>query len=356
MKTIPRVAGVRLISLLALGLAIFATVAYFAGNATPCARAASGQCPASDQRTVARGLIVNNDSQTVANSGYMQVKGSTDANLLYTDATNNRVGIGTSSPSQKLHVTGLVALTNTGVSSPSTIGHGPSDAALVITNPNSGAAIKLDVNGGAVTLDHISTAGSADGDLILKNNSSLRAVDNTDSTTLSLIKLDTSDRIRIANGGQVTYAGAQIAMDQQSDPSGISNAAHVYAKDDAGTAEVYVRDEAGNVTKISPHNPTTNHWEFNSCNAFSGRCVLIDMEELARALETLTGLQIIQESQLPPGQRLDWDAEQQRLKQQRDAEIARWEALPPEEKAKQPRPQPYVPAPRPPWLAANGRP
>jgi hypothetical protein len=36
----------------------------------------------------------------------VRIEGDTDANLFYTDATNSRVGIGTASPSSKLHVSG----------------------------------------------------------------------------------------------------------------------------------------------------------------------------------------------------------------------------------------------------------
>jgi len=38
----------------------------------------------------------------------VRIEGDTDANLLYTDATNSRVGIGTASPSQKLDVVGSI--------------------------------------------------------------------------------------------------------------------------------------------------------------------------------------------------------------------------------------------------------
>jgi len=68
--------------------------------------------------------------------------------------------------------------------------------------------------------------------------------------------------------------------------------AHIYAKDDSGSAEVFVRDEAGNVTKISPHNEKGN-WEYYSRNINTGKVVRIDMEELIRDIETITGKQYI---------------------------------------------------------------
>jgi hypothetical protein len=47
--------------------------------------------------------LVINDIGAVFN---VRIEGDTDANLFYTDATNSRVGIGTASPSSKLHVSG----------------------------------------------------------------------------------------------------------------------------------------------------------------------------------------------------------------------------------------------------------
>jgi hypothetical protein len=41
----------------------------------------------------------------------VRIEGDTDANLFYTDATNSRVGIGTSSPTTKLQVAGVVTAT-----------------------------------------------------------------------------------------------------------------------------------------------------------------------------------------------------------------------------------------------------
>jgi hypothetical protein len=83
-----------------------------------------------------------------------------------------------------------------------------------------------------------------------------------------------------------------IAMGVVSDPSGVSNHAHIYVKDDP--AEVYVRDEDGNVTKISPHNEQ-GEWEFYSYNSETGKSFRVNMEYMVRKLETITGEKFIQE-------------------------------------------------------------
>jgi len=79
---------------------------------------------------------------------------------------------------------------------------------------------------------------------------------------------------------------------QTGDPSTIANYAHVYAKDDSASAEVYVRDEAGNVTKLSPHNKQ-GEWEYFSRNTITGKTVRVNMEEMIKDIEKLTGKKYI---------------------------------------------------------------
>jgi len=54
--------------------------------------------------TATYGTVVNN----IAGNYNLQVKGSSDANLLVTDGTNNKVGIGTATPAEKLEVNGNI--------------------------------------------------------------------------------------------------------------------------------------------------------------------------------------------------------------------------------------------------------
>jgi hypothetical protein len=42
----------------------------------------------------------------------VRIEGDTDANLFYTDATNSRVGVGTASPDEKLHVVGKIKVSD----------------------------------------------------------------------------------------------------------------------------------------------------------------------------------------------------------------------------------------------------
>jgi len=79
-----------------------------------------------------------------------------------------------------------------------------------------------------------------------------------------------------------------VLHNQSGDPSTVTDASHIYAKDDASSSEVYVRDEAGNITKISPHNEQ-GEWEYFSRNVKTGKTVRINMEEMIRDIEQLTG-------------------------------------------------------------------
>ena len=82
---------------------------------------------------------------------------------------------------------------------------------------------------------------------------------------------------------------------ESGDPSTVADSAHIYAKDDSASAEVYVQDEAGNVTKISPHNEK-GEWEYFSRNTKTGKTVRVNMEEMIRDIEKLTGKKYIKNS------------------------------------------------------------
>ena len=106
------------------------------------------------------------------------------------------------------------------------------------------------------------------------------------------LNYNNTTRLQTSSTG-VTVAGA-VAMGVVSDPSTVANYAHVYAKDDSASAEVYVRDEAGNVTKLSPHNKQ-GEWEYFSRNTITGKTVRVNMEEMIKDIEKLTGKKYIKE-------------------------------------------------------------
>ena len=82
--------------------------------------------------------------------------------------------------------------------------------------------------------------------------------------------------------------GAVRLDNQAGDPSGVADASHIYSKDVSSSSEVFVRDEAGNVTQISPHNEQ-GEWQYYSVNEKTGKTVRVNMEQMIRKLEEITG-------------------------------------------------------------------
>ena len=103
-----------------------------------------------------------------------------------------------------------------------------------------------------------------------------------------------SDSLQLLNDTSLRVTGHVELGVLSGDPSTTSNIAHIYAKDDSSVAEVFVRDEAGNVTKISPHNEK-GEWEYFSRNVKTGKTVRVNMEEMIRDIEKLTGKKYIQD-------------------------------------------------------------
>lgn len=88
-----------------------------------------------------------------------------------------------------------------------------------------------------------------------------------------------------ANGGGVLILGN---VDANSVTLG-ANTSGIYADNVAASSEMMVMDEADNETQISPHDPVTGEWIFYSKNQRTGKEVRINMEQLVKAVERLTG-------------------------------------------------------------------
>lgn len=106
------------------------------------------------------------------------------------------------------------------------------------------------------------------------------------------LNYNNSTKFQTSNTG-VAITGVIAMAVESGDPSTVANSAHIYSKDDSSSAEVFVRDEAGNVTKISPHNEQ-GEWEYYSRNVATGKTVRVNMEEMIRDIEKLTGKTYIQ--------------------------------------------------------------
>jgi hypothetical protein len=114
-----------------------------------------------------------------------------------------------------------------------------------------------------------------------------------DDNTLSVY----STLIALSSSGTFTQSGNKafhtFAMNTTS-PTPVSGQGSIWAVTAAGgSAEMKVMDGAGNITQISPHDPETGNWVFNSENDVTGKSVYIDMESFIRRIEELTGEKFI---------------------------------------------------------------
>ena len=88
----------------------------------------------------------------------VRIEGDTDANLLFTDATNDRVGVGTASPAAKLHVAGNIIYTSTSLANYLWTDWAPSDVTGTTTNaPGTGTTdnsnfVSLSNSSGTLTI------------------------------------------------------------------------------------------------------------------------------------------------------------------------------------------------------------
>ena len=101
-----------------------------------------------------------------------------------------------------------------------------------------------------------------------------------------------SDSLQLLNDTSLRVTGHGEFGVLASDPGGSAGYAKIYAKDESASAEMFVQDEAGNVTKISPHNEK-GEWEYFSRNTKTGKTVRVNMEEMIRDIEKLTGKKYI---------------------------------------------------------------
>ena len=121
---------------------------------------------------------------------------------------------------------------------------------------------------------------------------------NTGSSSGGTTKLEITDDVTIKNPKAATTAAlsveGSIRLKNTSNPTNVTDSAHIFAKDDGSTSEVYVRDEAGNETKISPHNQS-GEWEYYSKNVNTGKVFRVNMESLIKEVERLSGKTFIEQ-------------------------------------------------------------
>ena len=150
--------------------------------------------------------------------------------------------------------------------------------------------IKADKN--TLDLEHnIQTGNDSDGDRVDTTTTIFQT--RKRSTTASSIGSGVTIPDMIRFNVDVDAEKNIVLHNQSGDPSGVSNASHIYAKDESGSSEVFVRDESGAVTRLSSHNEQ-GEWEYYSRNIKTGKTVRINMEKMIQDIERLTGNKYIE--------------------------------------------------------------
>ena len=170
---------------------------YFIGNSSNGFRFNNS----SDAQTL---FYIKNTGEAVFNDNSLdydfRVEGTNDANMLFVDAANDRVGIGTATPTQKLDVNGTVELNNL------TVGGAQGSDGQVLTSTGSGVAWE-DTAG--ATVSNSAPSSPAEGDLWF--NSSGSTVSNISTKSMAVWNGSAWNSMSAsfsATGGTITTSGS----------------------------------------------------------------------------------------------------------------------------------------------------
>tara|TARA_B100000965_G_scaffold404558_1_gene435717 strand:+ start:6714 stop:8018 length:1305 start_codon:yes stop_codon:yes gene_type:complete len=92
---------------------------------------------------------------------------------------------------------------------------------------------------------------------------------------------------------RLDLTGSSIKMGEISKPTAVTDHGFLYTKNVSGTGRVFALDADDTETQISPHN-NDGDWEHYSINHKTGQVTRINMINLIRDLETLTGRKYIE--------------------------------------------------------------
>lgn len=247
------------------------------------------------------------------------------------------VGIGTTTPATPLEVVG---------------------GDITLAN-NTSYRLK-DPGGTGRVFAHIDTSGNAHVGMSSSSaggNLNLRSL----SQNTAIYVQATSGNVGINQTSFPTGGGTPVLSlkDAVSDPTGIpASQSGIYNKG----GELYAYDASANYTLNSPHPAALLNqaqpdpagavpWGYSSKNAYAGTSIAVNLLDVVRAVERLTGQAFVQVADLATGEQDDWEANETRRTQLRQREIAEWEARRGNpEFANEQRPPDYVRQPEPEYL------
>lgn len=265
------------------------------------------------------------------NDADFRIEGDADPNLLFADASTDRIGVGTSAPTSRVTVS---------LNSENVLPTPPSGTILHFANANDSATrLTLDTYGasnGNYTLrraagtatnpsalssgDSIgqiswfgygATAFSSTAILAIRGSAGEAFTDSAQGAFLTFFTTPTgsvtmAERMRITAPGNVKIAGTanrattegtnHLDIFDGTAPVGtLTNGISLYST----SGELRVMDAAGNATLLSPHDKTTNEWIYLSKNTVTGQVLRIDMERMMRKLNEMLGGDFISEYSEP---------------------------------------------------------
>jgi len=231
--------------------------------------------------------------------------------ILNVDSTNERIGIGTAAPAATLDVLGgtnLLRLNRTAYD-PYVIRQS-SGSGLEFYN-NQDAVVELKLESGKVGIGDTSPSERLEvtGNIRLSDDNDLIQLGAAQDYTQTW---DGSNAVHTVTAGDFVFTGGNVGVGTSTfdgsaqgtlaiangtaPATGTANQSYIYARDVAASSEMHVMDEAGNETQISPHDPETGEWIFYSQNKKTGRRVRCNMDKLVKAVEKLTGEKFMIES------------------------------------------------------------
>ena len=230
-------------------------------------------------------VIDQGSSSTIHGMSFYTSSAASPTEKMRITAAGN-VGIGTSSPTEKLNIVGGDVLIGTDSGS---VFNG--DAFLRIQNSlNAYIGIKAGT---------ASTAGILFGDT---DDSFVGGMQYSNTDDALFFNANNAERLRITNAGNVSIGGtanrattvgtkALNIFDGTAPAGTLANGISIYSS----SGEAYVMDAAGNATLFSPHDAETNEWIFKSKHTPTGKVLKIDVERLLKFVNDHFGLDAVHE-------------------------------------------------------------
>jgi len=215
----------------------------------------------------------------------------TTAKMVWKSA-DERLGIGTSSPADKLHVK----------SSTQAVGDYQIIAEGVTGGYGAGISFQSPVTGGSLTEMARITADGEDAwnTTASTQDAGLRFYTSLDGSVAERIRIDSSGNLLIGGTVTPTSSAKNLVLHNGTAPTGsATDGVILYAEDVSSSSELKVRDEAGNVTTLSPHNfdlipegPSEDMaWSYYSER--DGKRINVDMLKAIRLLEQISGEKLV---------------------------------------------------------------